>query len=444
MNTVKVDFFKAVGAVKPMNAVNNGPKHKDVQIRGNFEQYKKARFPYARTHDSAECLAHGAPNIVDIWRVFPDFDADPTLPESYDFFLTDRYLQTIIDAGTKVFYRLGQTIEHAAKKYYIHPPKDFKKWAIICEHIIRHYNEGWANGFHHDIEYWEIWNEPDLNQDNNSPTWTGTKEQFFDFYEIASKHLKGQFPNLKIGGPAAVGTRQYMVEFVNEMKKRDVHLDFFSWHEYNCKVENVLDRVNFVRNMLDEAGYENTESILNEWAYITGWNKSFVYSLEHIAGIKGASYVTGVMTSCQYAPLDMLMYYDLNPSALFNGVFDHLSLRTLKTYFPMCRFADIVELGNAVEISTCENIYGIAATDGKHHGILLTHYNNDDATEPKSIELSWNRMQGKYRISVYRTDADNDSELMTEMIVNGAESAEWHATLKAYDICYVDIVPLED
>ena len=42
-------------------------------------------------------------------------------------------------AGTKVFYRLGHRIEHEVKKYGTLPPKDFKKWAVICEHIIRHY-----------------------------------------------------------------------------------------------------------------------------------------------------------------------------------------------------------------------------------------------------------------------------------------------------------------
>ena len=45
-------------------------------------------------------------------------------------------------AGTKVFYRLSHRIEHEVKKYGTLPPKDFKKWAVICEHIIRHYTEG--------------------------------------------------------------------------------------------------------------------------------------------------------------------------------------------------------------------------------------------------------------------------------------------------------------
>ncbi len=444
MNTVKVDFLNTVGAIKPMNAVNNGPKpNRALQTSGNFHYYKKARFPYARTHDSDLCSSYGGPHIVDIFRVFPDFDADPNLPESYDFELTDIYLQNIMDAGAKVFYRLGQTIEHSAKKYYIHPPKDFKKWAVVCEHIIRHYNEGWANGFHHNIEYWEIWNEPDLLQGNNSPTWNGTKEEFFDLYEITANHLKSLFPNLKIGGPAAVGSRTYMSEFINEMNNRKVPLDFFSWHQYGFVVEDIVARVEFVRKCLDDAGYEKTESILNEWAYIKGWSDEFVYSLEAISGIKGASFVAGVMANCQYAPLDMLMYYDLTPGASFNGVFNHLSQKPLKTYYSFYWFAELAELGSAVKVDSDENIYCVAATNGKRHGILLTHYNDDDTADSKKVELSWNGMKGRYKITVYRTDADNNDEPITEMIVNGAESVEWHGTLKLYDVCYIDISPID-
>lgn len=40
------------------------------------------------------------------------------------------------------------------------PPRDHDQWADICIHIIRHYNEGWANGFHLNLDYWHIWEEP--------------------------------------------------------------------------------------------------------------------------------------------------------------------------------------------------------------------------------------------------------------------------------------------
>ena len=66
-------------------------------------------------------------------------------PASYDFVETDDYLKTMRAAGTEPFYRLGQSIEHWIKKYGVNPPADFDKWAAICEHIVRHYNEGWAD-----------------------------------------------------------------------------------------------------------------------------------------------------------------------------------------------------------------------------------------------------------------------------------------------------------
>ena len=52
-----------------------------------------------------------------------------------------------VPVGTKVFYRLGASIEHK-KKFGTFPPADFKKWAEICEHIIHHYTQGWANEFY--------------------------------------------------------------------------------------------------------------------------------------------------------------------------------------------------------------------------------------------------------------------------------------------------------
>ena len=146
--TVTVDPAQALGAIKPMHAVNNGPVVKKPggdQVRGNFEDYKAARIPLARTHDSSNCVSGGA-HTCDINAIFPNFDADENDPKNYDFVFTDHYLDAIRRAGTAVFFRLGQTIEHGPKKYGVLPPKDFAKWARICEHVIRHYNEGWGWG----------------------------------------------------------------------------------------------------------------------------------------------------------------------------------------------------------------------------------------------------------------------------------------------------------
>lgn len=83
-------------------------------------------------------------------------------PANYDFAFTDILMRKIKECGAETIYRLGASIEHTEKKYFVFPPEDFEKYARICLNIIRHYNSGWANGFQYDLKYFEIWNEPDL------------------------------------------------------------------------------------------------------------------------------------------------------------------------------------------------------------------------------------------------------------------------------------------
>ena len=124
MEVLRFDLTKKTGAFKPLNAVNNGPCHKrhaSDQYRSNFDTYKAARIPFARNHDAAFSPIYGGEHTVDISAIFPDFDADPNAPESYDFACTDEYVLVTLAAGTETFYRLGQKIEHTIKKYHTPP-----------------------------------------------------------------------------------------------------------------------------------------------------------------------------------------------------------------------------------------------------------------------------------------------------------------------------------
>ena len=354
MKTLSFDLSRNDGAFKILNATNGGPWHKrhaNDQWRSNFEEYKAARIPYSRNHDSGMEMTYGGPYSHDVSKIFPDFNADETLPESYDFACTDEAILTCLDAGTETFFRLGETIEHQIKKHATLPPKDFHKWARICEHIIRHYNEGWADGYKLNIEYWEIWNEPDLDDGcENKRTWGGTKEQFFDLYEITAKHLKTLFPHLKIGGPALAHRDDWAEEFLAEMKKRNVQIDFFTWHMYRLP-EVIVKRAEKMRKQLDDNGYEKTESILNEWNYIKDWQEHFKYSIQTIHGIKGAAYLMAVITTAQHTSIDMLMYYDTRPSA-FCGIFDYYTYEPLKGYYPMYWYGRYYDLEHEV---LCDN-----------------------------------------------------------------------------------------
>ena len=413
MQILKFNLEKTYGKFKILNATNGGPFHKrhaKDQFRSNFKEYKAARIPYSRNHDSnLSGSIYGGPYAHDISAIFPDFNADENDPKSYDFACTDESILATLEAGTKTFFRLGQSIEHQIKKHATLPPKDFGKWARICEHIIRHYTEGWADGFTHDMPYWEIWNEPDLDADSPiKKTWGGTKAQFFDLYEITAKHLKACFPHLKIGGPALAFDEQWADDFLCEMKKRKVALDFFSWHVYSNEPKWVIEKGERLRAILDKYGYTQTESILNEWNYVKGWTDEFLYSVESIHGIKGAAFLASVIALSQRSSIDMLMYYDTRPS-VFNGVFDYYTYRPLKGYYPMKWYGDFYDLEQEVRAENeLEDIYTLCGVDenGKLTA-MITRYSDNDEKENVQIKVDFGKVA---QYDIYLLDKDHDGE----------------------------------
>ncbi|MEE1278573.1 MAG: hypothetical protein UHE86_05890 [Acutalibacteraceae bacterium] len=415
MTTVKVDFEKAVGKIKPMHAVNNGPRAKvgfGGQKTGGIYAWKSAGIPFVRTHDSSFCAAYGGEHTIDVNAVFPDFSADVNNPDSYDFAVTDSYIKTIYEGGSKVFYRLGSKIEHQIKKYNTLPPKDNQKWAEICEHIIMHYTDGWCDGHYYDMEYWEIWNEPDLDPEDaeNKRTWGGTAQQFYEFYEVVATHLKSRFPNLKIGGPASAYREKWIEGFLQHLTRaKRVPLDFFSWHCYRSVVEIMYDRSVFVRNILDKYGYTDTESILNEWNYIKGWD-NFVYSVKQIISIKGAAFTAACMCGCQNnTSIDMLMYYDARPCS-YNGLFDYYTNELLKGYYPFKMFNTLYTLGTACEcVSDNKNVYATAAKGTDGTALMFSYYNDDDDCDERcEILFDFNGATDAYEI--FSLDKERDAE----------------------------------
>lgn len=423
MHTVTVDFSRPTGAVKPMHAVNNGPVYKfapDQRIT-NIDHFRAAGIPYARTHDASFYATYGGEHTVDVNMIFPNFDADPEDPASYDFCLTDEYLRVMDFAGVKTFYRLGSKIEHWPKKYNTLPPKDFKKWAVICEHIIRHYTEGWADGFKMDIEYWEIWNEPDLDPDDsvNKRCWGGTKAQFFEFYDVAARHLKACFPHLKIGGPSIAGTVEWAEDFLAQLS---APLDFFSWHIYDNEPTFVIEKTRIMRALLDRYGFTETESILNEWNYVCGWTGDRWYNtLVAEKSLKGAAFIAATMCAEQYEALDILMYYDARPCAM-NGMFNtDRPCECLKGYYPFRMFNALYKLDSAVAVESADQLYAAAAKSERRAAVMLAHFSDDDTTPAKTVKLDLSGFSAPngVKVSYSLLDETHNADLVREEIFTG-------------------------
>lgn len=419
MNTVSIDFSKFDGKIKPMHAVNNGPLARNVRGISNFDEYQAAGIPYARNHDASFYSGYGGEHTVDVNNIFKNFSADENLPESYDFEATDKYLNTIRDAGTAVFYRLGSKIEHD-KKMNTYPPKDFHKWARICEHIIRHYNEGWANGFHMNIEYWEIWNEPDCgNPDCSNPCWQGTDEQFIELFVIAQRHLKACFPKLKIGGPAftrAVPRQNFADKLLSRLQQENLPLDFYSFHKYCETPDKFVPDIEAAKELVTKYGYDNAELILNEWNYVRGWlDDDWIYSLKTEKGLKGSSFIASTMCACQHSPLNMLMYYDARPCGM-NGMFStDFVFECLKGYYPFKMFNELYKLGNAAAVKIdCNHIYACAASSDNESAVIVSYFDDDDNAAPCETELSFKNFKNKngVKLEYYLLDETHDAQLV--------------------------------
>lgn len=413
MAKVTISNSKIIGKIKPVNAVNNGPAQKPGMARGNFETFSALDIPYVRNHDASLSEAYGSQHLVDIHCIFPDFSRDADDETAYDFVLTDVYTKNILDTGSEVFYRLGSSIEHWARKYGTLVPPDFEKWAKICEHIILHYNHGWADGFHYGIKYWEIWNEADLDEDDaeDKRTWGGTKKEFFDFYCTASKYLKNRFPELKIGGPAVACREDWAKDLLVEMRAKNIETDFFSWHNYAATPEDIMAKARRMKKILNETGYGDVESILNEWNYVRNWEDTLGY-IRVIKVVKGAAFNAAVMCAAQNCDaVDMLMYYDARAEKVWNGLFSSDTMLPIKGYYSFKILGEIYKLQNQTLCeSDDENIYVLGASSGGESTSVITYYTDDDAAISKEVEIDIDE-----DAEMYLLDEEHDLEKVGEL-----------------------------
>lgn len=412
---ININFSEKLGAIKPMHAVNNAPvRPMKTQCRGNFDTFKALKIPYARTHDASLSEIYGAQHVMDVHCIFADFSRDPDDPTAYDFRNTDQYVRTCFDADCEIYYRLGTSIEHLPGKYGSVKPKDPLKWAKICEHIIMHYTEGWANGFHYPIKYWEIWNEADLDvnvlNDNEKRCWSGTPEEFYEFFKIAFLYLRKRFPEIKLGGPALANNLPWARAFLEKMVEGErAELDFFSWHIYTTNAEKMLDRAKKVADLLEEFGYGHVEKHLNEWNYIENWTTQFIDSVRVIKGLKGAAYDFAFMAVGQNSPyLDMMMYYDARPDKEYNGLWDSHFMLPLKGYYAFDFYSTLYQLGTQTAIE-CEDadLYALAATDGEKCAAVISYYTCDTEAKEKTFTLNLGKADSYV---IYSIDEARDGE----------------------------------
>ena len=440
MAKISVNFNNITGKIKPMHAVGQPPCKTNKSTRtydfSPVEILKDAHIPYSRLHDVGGPF--GGYKFVDIPNIFRDFDADENDPESYDFAFTDALITGIMEYGVEPYFRLGVTIENhcGIKAYRIHPPKDYNKWARICEHIIRHYNEGWADGFHYGIKYWEIWNEPENKETPNlNQMWTGTAEEYYELYDVTAKHLKKCFGDkIKVGGYASTGfygmfadpekygidvekrtenrydcpREKYRMDFffgfMDYIKEHSSPIDFFSWHIYST-VDVAEPIADFIDKVLNDYGLGHIETHLNEW------NNSHD-RLQNRGTSYASAQTAAMMCGMQNKKTSMLMYYDARyiAAGAYAGFYDLHTYNPGNVYYTFKAFGELYALGNQTELKCdTKGVYAVSAVSGKEKAVLISNTTGIDQTIKTNLG-------GNFK--AYLIDIDH---LMTEEEINASE-----------------------
>ena len=415
IDAAAVDFSATVGPVKPVNGVGQPPilGWCDMSM---FHYLKEAGIPYSRLHDVGGSFGHNL--YVDIPNLFRDFDADENDPASYDFAFTDLLMKALVENGVEPYFRLGVTIEneHRVRAYRIFPPKDYAKWARICEHVVRHYTEGWADGFRMNVSHWEIWNEPENSEKiEENAMWKAPFSEYICLYSVVSKHLKSKFPHLKIGGYGSCGfygagsswgrpeeprvkfLMDSFTEFLEHARAEKLPLDFFSFHCYD-KPAFAGRQIEHCRRTLDAYGFTETEMSLNEW--LSSPDRA------NLGTPRQAAETAAMLAIMQNGPVDDAEIYDARCGmGAYSPLFNCLTLRPYKAYYVYLAFNELRKLGTAVRVEGTlpENVWMCAATDaaGARGAVFIANLSEKTLPLPKSFG-------GKTVVRARFIDADHD------------------------------------
>jgi len=392
---LRIRWNKPAGVFRPLHGINKGPLVAGglIDLRA---PHRALSIPWVRLHD---CHWPNA-DVVDCHVIFPDETADPADPVSYDFRRTDEYLRAIHETGAQIIYRLGESIDHTNDRRFTHPPRDPQKWAEACLGIIRHYNDGWADGFHYGIRYWEIWNEPE----NRPAMWSGSDDDYLALYKTAALRIKNTHPAVAVGGPGAgyVGKfddgalvpTEFITRFLAMCRTEHVPLDFFSWHFYGDDPAQMVARAQAIRRWLDANGFAKTESHLNEWNYLPNNNwaplghdavpEARRAHYEKMSGPDGAAFIVDALLALQDAPVDVCNLFHGETGGF--GLFDEFGVPA-KSYEALAAFARFLKTPQRLPVEVDAPAMLRIAAGADRAGVLLQILVSNRGNDARNVAI---------------------------------------------------------
>ena len=251
--TVRVDFSIPIGEIKPMHGMCNGPVSYGADLSGLFREIGVPSVRFDCTDTAISAYA------IDVSRIFANAGADPNDASNYDFSITDKYLEAAHLAGARVVYRLGESVDLFGSVGTAND-WDIETLTRVCVNIVKHYNDGWANGYYYGIDRFEILSlEKNLQNDE-------LQERFEKYRHIADA-IKFYDEELKVGGMSFDGFDGEVRDFLRFCKKKHTPLDFVTVDCFCGDPRETYNKASILERYVRTLGFDGVEIIIGKWSF---------------------------------------------------------------------------------------------------------------------------------------------------------------------------------
>ncbi|MEM0226176.1 MAG: cellulase family glycosylhydrolase [Thermofilaceae archaeon] len=344
---VAIGVAALIGAFK---LLSEGPNERVVvqpgQVLGRFKDLRGVNcgpwsprgWDRALTLDLSSHYAKLGVKVIrfhDLWvvdeldTIFPNPDADPGDPRSYNFTALDRHVEAALKLADILILRIGYDWNDPPKNK---PHVSFDKLAEVAKHIVLHYTKGWANGYNYKNIWFEIWNEPDIDW-----FWNLSETEFFELYEKVARAIKEANPDAVVGGPGIAWNVGFLDRFLAYTSSRGVPIDFVSWHIYTKNPVEVAERARAVRRAMERHGYGALPSVLTEWNFAHQEGEPW----EIFRSSQAAAFQAAALILMEDAPVDIATLYR-GDAWMWGGLF-HSDGRPGKPYYVWLAYRELVE-----------------------------------------------------------------------------------------------------
>jgi hypothetical protein len=209
-----------------------------------------AKIPYRlnRVHFSGEVPDEETWRTED--RLDEHYPQPKPPPEPWDFQWLDGVVKVVEDVKKNGGPDYIMTIHNAPQwmttdfQMVGHLPRNFDDYAKYCARIVSYYNRG---SFVDDagrtvtspfgplgIKYWEIWNEPDINDVGGGDVAVMTPDEYARLFATVAPAMRAVDPSIKIGGPNTVADYEDTLSYVHALLGTGATVDFLAMHQYQA------------------------------------------------------------------------------------------------------------------------------------------------------------------------------------------------------------------